>query len=718
MTHTPTYERMIDALARTSRFVSSCGGTRSGKTFAALQVLWLIAARSKSPLVISVVSETFPHLRRGAIRDFQMILGEHWKEEWWSKTDCTYTLPNGTIIEFFSADSPSKVHGPARDRLFLNECQNIPYDTARQLFVRTRGQIILDYNPTHAFWVMDKVEPRPECVCIHSTFENNRDRKTKESMLSAEQIAEILSNKSDKNWWTVYGEGKVGTLEGLIYDFDLVDALPDPTGYVEVQGLDFGFTNDPTARVRCLVDTKRKAVYVDERCYRTRMLNADIVADLQRDAVPRQIPIYADCAEPKTIAEIAQSGFNVRPCTKGAPVRSDKLTFQIHWMQGWTLHVTKTSLNLINELRNYTWEKDRDGKPTNYPIDKFNHCFTGDTLIETEHGPKRIDEIIEGEKVWTSGGLRRVERLFKNGRKKIWNISIIFANFTVRMSVTPDHKVKVGEQWKKVSELKKGDTLWLSRFLTERNTGYILENDISQGGQGACIESSGNTTTARSRQDTKSTTKTAIRRIMTSAISSASRLKPTVQSILTRLFAGGNPKSPASICSKSDPLQQSGIGAKKGESGTGCTQSERKRRMLSVPASAADLNSCPYIQTQDFAPINARQNGDETSTSTRREGLVSSAGKSSARTNLETPFVAVAAVVQDIEFHNAEQREVFDLCVNDIHEYFANGILVHNCLDALRYALYTHFGQDAGRGTYSLGHAYGTRITHNYRPRI
>ena len=711
MTHTPTYERMIDALARTSRFVSSCGGTRSGKTFAALQVLWLIAARSKSPLVISVVSETFPHLKRGAIRDFPIALGDQYDESSWSKADSTYTFDNGTVIEFFSADSPAKVHGPARDILFLNECQNIDYDTARHLFVRTRGLIITDYNPTHAFWVQEKVETRPECVTIHSTYLDN-------PFLTAEQVAEIQSNRTDRNWWTVYGEGKVGTLEGLIYDFDLVDALPDPTGYVEVQGLDFGFTNDPTARVRCLVDTKRKAVYVDERCYRTRMLNADIVADLQRDAVPRQIPIYADCAEPKTIAEIAQSGFNVRPCTKGAPVRSDKLTFQIHWMQGWTLHVTKTSLNLINELRNYTWEKDRDGKPTNYPIDKFNHCFTGDTLIETEHGPKRIDEIIEGEKVWTSGGLRRVERLFKNGRKKIWNISIIFANFTVRMSVTPDHKVKVGEQWKKVSELKKGDTLWLSRFLTERNTGYILENDISQGGQGACIESSGNTTTARSRQDTKSTTKTAIRRIMTSAISSASRLKPTVQSILTRLFAGGNPKSPASICSKSDPLQQSGIGAKKGESGTGCTQSERKRRMLSVPASAADLNSCPYIQTQDFAPINARQNGDETSTSTRREGLVSSAGKSSARTNLETPFVAVAAVVQDIEFHNAEQREVFDLCVNDIHEYFANGILVHNCLDALRYALYTHFGQDAGRGTYSLGHAYGTRITHNYRPRI
>ena len=702
---TPVFWKLYDAAATHPRYISMPGGTRSGKTYSTLQFLHLLIPKAdKAGDINSVVSETLPHLKRGAIRDFERILGHSLKiDPQWNASDLVYTYPNEAKLEFFSADTSDKVLGPARKRLFLNECNHIDYDTARQLFVRTTGLIIMDYNPASTFWAIEQIEPRKNCVTIHSTYKDN-------TFLSDEQIAEIESNRDDRNWWTVYGEGKVGTLDGLIYDFDLIDALPSSEGLVEVQGLDFGFTNDPTARVRCLVDTKRKAVYVDERCYRTRMLNADIVEDLRRDGVTRAVPVYADCAEPKTIAEISQAGFNVRPCTKGAPVRSDKLTFQLQWMQGWTLHVTKASLNLINELRNYTWDKDRDGRPTNYPIDKFNHCFTGDTLIETEHGPKRIDEIIEGEKVWTSGGLRRVERLFKNGCKKIWNISIIFANFTVRMSVTPDHKVKVGEQWKKVSELKKGDTLWLSRFLTERNTDYILENDISQGGQGACIESSGNTTTARSRQDTKSTTKTAIRRIMTSAISSASRLKPTVQSILTRLFAGGNPKSPASICSKSDPLQQSGIGAKKGESGTGCTQSERKRRRLNVPASAAGPNSCPHTQTQDFAPINARQNGDETSTSTRREGLVSSAGKSSARTNLETPFVAVAAVVQDIEFHNAEQREVFDLCVNDIHEYFANGILVHNCLDALRYALYTHFGQQAGVGHYTLGYA-----RNNYR---
>ena len=370
MTVTPVYERLLEAVGKTDRFVSSCGGTRSGKTYAALQLLYKIAARDTVPTVTSVVSETFPHLKRGAIRDFQTAIGEQWKEDRWSRGDSIYTLPNGSIIEFFSADSPAKVHGPARNRLFLNEVQTIPYEIARQLFVRTRGLILMDYNPTHSFWAQELIEPRPECVTIHSTYLDN-------PFLTPEQVAEIESNRNDRNWWTVYGEGKVGTLDGLVYTFDLIDALPaglEASSLTEVQGIDFGFTNDPTARVRCLVDTRRKVIYADERCYAPRMLNRDIVEDLRRDGVTRHVPVYADSAEPKSIAEIYEAGFNVRPCVKGIDEKK-RLTAQLQWMQGWSLKVTKASLNLIRELRNYTWAKDRDGRALNIPIDKFNHAL-------------------------------------------------------------------------------------------------------------------------------------------------------------------------------------------------------------------------------------------------------------------------------------------------------------------------------------------------------
>ena len=368
MIYTPVYDRTMDAIIATDRFVSSCGGTRSGKTFANLQCVFELAAQDKQPTITSVVSETFPHLKRGAIRDFQIAVGEYWNEKCWSKGESVYTLPNGSVIEFFSADTPAKVHGPARDRLFLNEVQSIPYEIARQLFVRTRGLVILDYNPTHSFWVNEQVETRPNCKTIHSTYLDN-------PFLSAEQVAEIESNRHDRNWWMVYGEGRIGTLEGVIYEFEQVDEMPDPSGLRESWGIDFGFTHDPTAVVRVLADTGRKIVYVDEIAYNTGMVNDDIARVLRDRGIPKWVNIWADAAEPKSIAEIGiASGLNVRACDKSAPVRSDRLKFQLQWMQGWKLCVTKRSLNLIKELRNYTWAKDRDGHFTGQPIDTFNHA--------------------------------------------------------------------------------------------------------------------------------------------------------------------------------------------------------------------------------------------------------------------------------------------------------------------------------------------------------
>lgn len=374
---TSVAKKTLTAWKRHQRYISSCGGTRSGKTYAILQtfILALIEEvnRVRPATVNSVVSESMPHLQRGAIRDFKAIMEKDglWEETRWNETMHTYTFSNGSILEFFSVDNAGKVHGSARDRLFINEAQNIPYEIARQLFVRTRGQIVCDYNPTHSFWLNEVIEARENCITIRSTYRDN-------DFLTQEQVAEIESNRNDRNWWKVYGEGQIGTLDGLIYNFELVDSLPAVTEMdhlVEIQGLDFGFTNDPTARVQVVADPRKKILWVRQRCYRTHMLNRHIIEDLEQDGVNRRTEIYADCAEPKSIAEIKEAGFNVIPCDKDAPVRSDKLKFQLQWMQGWTLYVTKDSIDLIRELRNYTWDKDRDGNPLNQPIDKWNHLL-------------------------------------------------------------------------------------------------------------------------------------------------------------------------------------------------------------------------------------------------------------------------------------------------------------------------------------------------------
>lgn len=370
MHFTPVYYRTMKAIAQTQRFVSSCGGTRSGKTFANLQAIFQLAAADEVPSLTSVVSETFPHLKRGAIRDFPSAIGaDLWDESAWSKGGYIYTLPNGSQIEYFSADATSKVHGPARDRLFLNECQNIPYEIARQLFVRTRGLIIMDYNPTASFWGNEQIETRQDCVTIHSTYKDN-------SFLTAEQKREIEANQHDTNWWKVYGLGEFGTLEGLIYSFELIDEMPLAGGLREVYGMDFGFTHDPTAIVRVLADTGRKVAYVDEIAYKTGMLNSDISAVLAECDIPKHVHIWADAAEPKSIAEIGRdTGLNIRASNKSAPTRGSRLTFQLQWVQGWRLYITKASTNIIREARNYTWAKDRDGNLVNEPIDTWNHAL-------------------------------------------------------------------------------------------------------------------------------------------------------------------------------------------------------------------------------------------------------------------------------------------------------------------------------------------------------
>lgn len=387
---TSVARKTIAAWIRHLRYISSCGGTRSSKTYSILQTFILAIVEEvnlwKPPTINSVVSESMPHLQRGAIRDFKQIMESEglWEESRWNETQHTYTWQNGSVLEFFSVDNAGKVHGSARDRLFINEAQNISYEIARQLFVRTRGQIVCDYNPTHSFWLNEIIEARPNCITIHSTYKDNE-------FLTPEQIAEIEDNRTDSNWWKVYGEGKIGTLDGLIYDFELVDALPEKTEMdhlVEIQGMDFGFTNDPTARVQVVADPRKKILWVRQRCFRTHMKNTDIQRDLKEEGVSSKMEIYADCAEPKSIAEISEEEyvddrgivrkrtiFNIIPCDKDAPVKSDKLKFQLLWMQGWQLYVTKDSIDMIRELRNYVWAKDKDGIPLNEPIDKFNHCL-------------------------------------------------------------------------------------------------------------------------------------------------------------------------------------------------------------------------------------------------------------------------------------------------------------------------------------------------------
>lgn len=355
---------MLPAWNEGKRFLDVCGGTRSGKTFAILQLLILVIANDKTPTINSVCAETMPQLKRGAIRDFQNIMrrAELWNDANYSKTDCIYTFANGSILEFFSLDSEGKIHGLARDRLFVDEAQNIAWEKVRQLLVRTRGRVIFGYNPTREFWVHTEIQPRPECVSINSTYRDNE-------FLTAEQVAEIEANKKDARWWRVYGEGLVGAYEGVIYDFEQIDTMPEKGGMVEVYGVDFGFTHDPSVAVRCYIHTGRKEIYCDQLFYRTQMLNSDIVRELKANNVPNNATIIADSAEPKSIEEIRRSGYrNIEGAYKAT-----RLAEQIAHIKQYRIFITKSSVEAIKELRTFVWAQDRDGRQLNEPMKGNDH---------------------------------------------------------------------------------------------------------------------------------------------------------------------------------------------------------------------------------------------------------------------------------------------------------------------------------------------------------
>jgi phage terminase large subunit len=349
------------------RLIANKGGTRSSKTFSILQLLLSIAYNSESPLLISVVSESFPHLKRGAMRDFAQIIDSvHLVEDkhyTLSLTDHIYKFAGGGSVEFFSADNATKVHGAQRDILFINECNHVNYEIYRQLVVRTSKCVFLDWNPTSRFWYEEKgLNTRKDTKEINSTYTDN-------PFLSAQQIAEIESNKSDENWWRVYGLGEVGSVEGLIYsNWDIVEKMPSDYKR-RYFGIDFGFTNDPTAIVE--IRLQGGELYVDEIAYNTAMNNVDIAKRLQASGVTKLTDVVADSAEPKSIAEINAQGLRVLGADKG----KGTILAGIQILQRYKVHVTNSSLGIISELRNYMWKRDNDGNWLNEPTDRFNHAL-------------------------------------------------------------------------------------------------------------------------------------------------------------------------------------------------------------------------------------------------------------------------------------------------------------------------------------------------------
>ncbi len=341
------------------------GGTSAGKTFGILPILIDKCTKEKG-LEVSVVAETIPHLRRGALKDFLKIMRwtNRYFDDRFNKTLLRYDFANGSSIEFFSADDASKLRGARRDILYINECNNVTFEAYNELAIRTKREVYLDFNPANEFWVHKELKDEPDTDFIILTYKDNE-------ALDESIVSQIEKNREKAatssywaNWWRVYGLGEVGSLEGVVFNnWKEIDTIPDEAKLVGI-GLDFGYTNDPTAAIG-IYNWNGKRI-VNEIVYRTGMVNSDIAKIL-----PSGVVIYADSSEPKSIEEIRRYGKTIKGVTKG----KDSINYGIDVMQRQEYLVTKSSTNLIKELRSYCWDVDKQGVRMNKPIDHFNHAI-------------------------------------------------------------------------------------------------------------------------------------------------------------------------------------------------------------------------------------------------------------------------------------------------------------------------------------------------------
>lgn len=339
------------------------GGTSASKTISIL--FWLIdycQVKQSRPKLATVVSESFPHLENGVMRDFQNIMKDrgYWKDDLWNKTKHVYKFEAGNELHFTSMDTYGKAHGARRDILYVNECNYLDYRIVDQLITRTRETVWLDWNPSSEFWFYTDMLPhRDDVDFLTVTYKDNE-------ALDQVVVDEIESHQHNKNWWTVYGLGQLGDVEGRIYTDWKLDVEEIPHGArLERRGLDFGYAHDPAAIVD--VYYYDGGYILDERLYQKGMSNRLLAQYLQNMDNPNTL-VIADSAEPKSIDELKLYGMSVTGAVKnGSSGLKSYLNQSIQYMQDQRISVTKSSVNLIKEYRSYMWQYDRNGDMVNPP---------------------------------------------------------------------------------------------------------------------------------------------------------------------------------------------------------------------------------------------------------------------------------------------------------------------------------------------------------------
>lgn len=680
---TKNYMR-VDA-ARKAGFTTCSlqGSSRSAKTYSIVQWLCMLC-HEQGGMTVSIIRAGMPSIKRTVYRDFKdiMLTFGWWNDKSMNKSEFVYTFDNGSWIEFFSTDNEQKVRGSKRKILFVNEANELSFLEWQQLQMRTTEFSILDYNPSFSeeHWI-NQVNEEKSTYWFISTYKDN-------PFLEPKVIAEIESLKwKNPSLWRIYGLGQRAIVEGLVFENVVIDDyIPVEAMRHRYVGIDFGYANDSTAIVEVLIWGNN--LYIKEICYKTHMLTEEIIKTLK--SIEGSPEIISESADPRLVDEIYNAGLDIKPVRKFP----GSIQAGIMKMQEFKIHVPLTSVNLRKEFNNYTWRQDKEGKWLNEPIDLWNHCFSADTLIVTDKGLVRIDSINVGDFVLTRKGYRRVLRKFNNGIKRTITKEIVTDKGKIVITATPEHKFYINGKWKKYVELTEKDRLFIVSPLMEKSiidtlmasmqTISFVQKVIGKiRRKSFFIMQFGNIITEKYQKAMSFITKTRIRSIMIYQTYNLSHQVST-QNCIKRIF-----KSSMNIIkTMKEMVSQKQIG-----------QIEEKALLNACKTNHEFANTAEKSLLQQTYINASVQNTAIIVGSTHHRSIIlkwfaNTAERFSWVTSIlnrkvaqKSAQISSQAKVLKIETIKEEKVEVFDLMVEGEHEYFANGILVHNCIDATRYVV-------------------------------
>lgn len=341
------------------------GGTGSGKTTDILIGILDLSFERQGEL-LSIVTDTLPNIKRGALRDWTKLLNGTGRDRFFTenKSDHIFTnLCTGFQIEFFSTDNEGAL-GARRDYLFVNEANRINWETFSQLETRTRKKVWIDFNPVNEFWAHRELLKRPDARFLKLNYLDN------EALPDGERNAlEMRRGDGTSNWWRVYGLGDIGSLEGNVYEGWL--ALPEAKirgkGTLVRYGLDFGFSNDETALVS--VYEYEDGLAVIQEVYQRGILGSQYAGVLETAGVDPSVLIVADSARPEIIAEIKRAGYRCIGADKG----KGSVLRGIDRVQQRKIYYAGKDLE--REFMTYAWRKKKSGEVLDEPQDGNDHCL-------------------------------------------------------------------------------------------------------------------------------------------------------------------------------------------------------------------------------------------------------------------------------------------------------------------------------------------------------